>query len=631
MVTQLKVTTCWFTSFAALAVAGGSLMAADPPTADKALRLQPVQRDVAIDRPEGDAIAQCSVKAERIGSATGWVVRDPGGQVLRKFLDTNADNYVDQWSYYRDGIEVYRDVDANFNQKADQFRWLNTGGSRFGLDTNEDGTVDSWQTISAEEVTAELVAALRDRDAARFERLMLSTKELKALGLGKAKGEFLARQISMAPAAFEKFAGEQKVIGPKSRWVSFGGSQPGTVPAGWEDSSADIMAYEHVAAMVETDGKPQTINVGTLVRVENTWRLIDAPRLMEDGTDGEPVAFFFTAPRNERAGDVVSKPSDEVTKLMEELRKLDAELLNGGTPEQHERRIAIIEQLAQKDPQSRNQWYRQMADTLSASAQNGSYPAGTEKLRALQEKIKAAGDNDELAAYMQYRLMTAEHVKELADPAKQGEFGKIQTRWAEDLEKFVEAAKQYPDTVDAMLELAVTQEFSENDENAVKWYEQIVATAPAGSPIHRKAEGAKRRLQSVGTTIRLSGKTADGQTFDLGKLRGKVVLIQYWATWCEPCKADMPLLKDLRSKFKGAFEVVGVCLDNNAQDMTAFLQENDPRWPQIFEEGGLESRPALEMGIQSLPTMILVDKQGSVANRNIRAQELETEVKKLLK
>ena len=121
-----------------------------------------------------------------------------------------------------------------------------------------------------------------------------------------------------------------------------------------------------------------------------------------------------------------------------------------------------------------------------------------------------------------------------------------------------------------------------------------------------------------------------GGNFDLSQLKGKVVLIQYWATWCEPCKSDMPLLKELRGKFKG-FEVVGVCLDNDKKEMAGFLAENDPHWPQLFDEGGLDGRYAVSMGIQTLPTMILIDKQGKVVNRNIRGQELAGELKKLLK
>ncbi len=616
-------------SLAGVVLSCGAVQAADPPSAAKALALQPVQRDVPIDLPEAADVPKCTIKAEHVGNATGWVVRDPAGQIIRKFVDTNKDDYVDLWCYYKDGVEVYRDIDSDFNKKADQFRWLNTAGSRHGIDTNDDGKIDIWQTISAEEVTAELVAAVRDRDRARFERLMLSIKELKALGLGKPRAEQLAHKIEAAPQSFVAMAAQQKIITAGSKWVSFGGSQPGTVPAGWEGSTADLLVYENVAAMAEAGGKPQAIGVGTLVKVKDTWRLIDAPQLLDDSVaESEPKTFFFTVPRGANPEQQVAKPTDKAQQLMEELRKLDA----GGesSPQEHERRAQLLEQLAQEaEPEARVQWYRQLADTLSAAAQNGGYTAGIDKLKSLHEKISADAKDEELAFYIYYRWMTADHVRKLAAPNPA--FAEIQTDWVADLEKFVDQSKKYPDSVEAMLELAISQEFSENEEQAVKWYDAIVKTAPAGAPIHRKAEGAKRRLQSVGSTIRLGGKTVDGKPFDLSALKNKVVLIQYWATWCDPCKADMPLLKDLRQKFRGAFQVVGVCLDNDPKPMNDFLQENDPQWPQLFEPGGLESRYALEMGIQTLPTMILVDKQGKVVSRNIRGADLDSEVKKLLK
>lgn len=163
-------------SLALSLVAGNGVLAAAP-TAQDALSLQPVQKDVDIERPTAEEAAKCSIKAE---GKRGWVIRDPSGEVLRAFPDSNGDNVVDQWCYYKDGVEVYRDIDTNFNKKADQCRWLNTGGSRWGVDRNEDGKIDFWKNISPEEVTAELVAAMRDHDRERFERILLNANELKA-------------------------------------------------------------------------------------------------------------------------------------------------------------------------------------------------------------------------------------------------------------------------------------------------------------------------------------------------------------------------------------------------------------------------------------------------------------------
>jgi thiol-disulfide isomerase/thioredoxin len=588
-----------------------------------ALSLQPVQKDAEIERPEAAEIAKCTIKAE---GKRGWIVRDSGGQILRAFTDTNGDNVVDQWCYYKDGIEVYRDIDSNFNKKADQCRWFNIGGSRWGVDANEDGKIDYWKSISPEEVTAELVAALRERDRARFERLLLGADELKALGVGSAKAEQLRKKIDMATASFAKLAASQTVVTPASKWVSFGGIQPGVVPSGTDDSTADLTVYENVMAMVETDGKAQPLTVGTMIQVKDNWRLIDLPNL----SDEAPGPFFFAAPRAEHldGGTLAGKPSERMQEILKELQALPD--IAASSPKEHEKRAELLGQLAKEadSPENRIQWYRQLADTLSAAVQTGGYEGGIEKLKQLSQSLQKDPKDDELATYVEWRWMTAQHGHELAT-SKDG-FANIQAKWIGDLTKFVENAKGSPDSAEAMMELAIAEEFGGDENKAVEWYDTIVRNFP-DAPIHAKAVGAKLRLTSVGNSIPLKGKTINGgQSFDLAKLKGKAVLIQYWATWCEPCKADLPLLKELRTKYKD-FEVIGVCLDNDPQAMIAFLKENDPRWPQLFEEGGLDSRFANEMGIQTLPTMILVDRHGHVANRNVRADELESELQKALK
>ena len=144
--------------------------------------------------------------------------------ILRKFVDTNDDNIVDQWSYYKDGIEVYRDIDSNFNGKADQYRWFHTGGSRWGLDPRETGVIQSWKMISAEEVTAEIVAAIATNDAQRFRRLLLTANELKSLGLGKSRADGVAQKVSRAAAEFSAMAARQRAITPDTTWLQFSAS-----------------------------------------------------------------------------------------------------------------------------------------------------------------------------------------------------------------------------------------------------------------------------------------------------------------------------------------------------------------------------------------------------------------------
>ncbi|MCG8651601.1 MAG: thioredoxin, partial [Pirellulales bacterium] len=127
------------------------------PTVEAALGLQPVQPSVEYELVPADAVKDCKVVDLKVPGWSGWEVIGPDGATLRRFADTNADKKVDLWSYFRFGIEVYRDIDQDFNGKADQYRWLNTGGTRWGLDKDEDGKIERWIQISAEEVSAELV------------------------------------------------------------------------------------------------------------------------------------------------------------------------------------------------------------------------------------------------------------------------------------------------------------------------------------------------------------------------------------------------------------------------------------------------------------------------------------------
>ena len=114
---------CRLTVFAGSIGLAAAAQAAKPTPSD-ALKLVPVLSDVEFDRPAPADIEKCVVDVETVGGISGWVVKSESGQILRRFLDTNGDNKVDQWCYFKDGIETYRDIDANFNNKADQFRWL---------------------------------------------------------------------------------------------------------------------------------------------------------------------------------------------------------------------------------------------------------------------------------------------------------------------------------------------------------------------------------------------------------------------------------------------------------------------------------------------------------------------------
>ena len=254
-----------------------TVAAAEAPTPAQALTLTPIQPHVEYSTPSKEEAAQCTIRPEKDNGITSWVVRNKQGEVLRKFADTNNDNVVDQWCYFSNGLEVYRDIDSNFNGKADEYRWLNTAGIRRGPDKNEDGKVDAWAIISPHEVAEQVVFALKSKDPARFQMLLLTPEELNGLGFGKARAESTAASVKAAPAAFSQIMAEQKVVGPQTRFVDFGSARPGMIPAGSDGSTKDIIICDNGTALVQNDSKSDQIFLGTLVQVGNTWKLIDVP------------------------------------------------------------------------------------------------------------------------------------------------------------------------------------------------------------------------------------------------------------------------------------------------------------------------------------------------------------------
>src|SRR5262245_3896607 len=105
---------------------GSSLWAAAPPSVSQVLGFKPHQDGVSYTTPAASEEPSCKVELDKGpgGKGNGWILRDGQGRVLRRFFDSNADGFPDIWSFYKDGVETYRELDTNGNKKLDQFRWI---------------------------------------------------------------------------------------------------------------------------------------------------------------------------------------------------------------------------------------------------------------------------------------------------------------------------------------------------------------------------------------------------------------------------------------------------------------------------------------------------------------------------
>ncbi|MEM9658251.1 MAG: redoxin domain-containing protein, partial [Planctomycetota bacterium] len=573
------------------------------PSAADALKLAPVQKDVLYDTPIGDELKACTIKAEKVAGSTAWVVRAPDGTVLRQFADTNDDNIVDRWSYFRDGLEVYRDVDGDFNGKADQYHWYHTAGSRVGLDAKEVGTIDSWQRISAEETAEEVVDALRQNDARRFGRLLVSEEDLDELGLAKEMSGKIALRTKAAGESFENLAkaGDFKSA---AEFTDFGGLRPGMIPVGTRGSSKELLVYENAWAMVLVGDQHRQLRLGTMIRVGDAWKLIDGPSL--GGAEQASAGFFFDvsgSPETALAGPA-TQPNEAMQKVLTQLEQLDRKLAVASSEAEqtklNSQRADLLERLAQMapTPDERKVWLLQLADMIGA----GGFPAGVKRLEQWETELAKDKSQKDLLAHFKFRRMLAQYSADLSAP--KADQLKVQQAWLEKLEGFVDAYRESEHVAEALLQLGMNSEFSGEADDALKWYGRIVKDFP-NSPNAAKARGAVTRLRSEGQAIRLTGKSLQGRQVDLRSYRGKVVLIHYWATMSNAGSDDHATIKEVYSKFGGRkFDVVGVNLDYSRDDLLSYLKANRLPWQQLHEQGGFDGRLAKEMGVMTAPLMV---------------------------
>ncbi|MBX7165414.1 MAG: TlpA family protein disulfide reductase [Pirellulales bacterium] len=141
----------------------------------------------------------------------------------------------------------------------------------------------------------------------------------------------------------------------------------------------------------------------------------------------------------------------------------------------------------------------------------------------------------------------------------------------------------------------------------------------AGQPRPGSAPAADLKDQ----VLEIAGKTVDGLDFDWASYRGHVVLVDFWATWCGPCVAELPKVQALYEQYHAqGFDVVGISLDRDREDLEAFLAERRLAWVTLFEDG-VERHPLAEKyGVRAIPTAILVDRDGKVISQQARGDEL---------
>jgi thiol-disulfide isomerase/thioredoxin len=255
---------------------------------------------------------------------------------------------------------------------------------------------------------------------------------------------------------------------------------------------------------------------------------------------------------------------------------------------------------------------------------------------AAYAKALAASPNAELAAEAQRMMVVADAQTMFSTGDLKGGAGLI--------ERTAAMLAANPDDAETA---GLAMQLSGAFENLPGGEELAAASLQAFGPLFAKSTnpqikqmgesfaGTLRRLSLPGKPMEIKGTLLDGTPFNQASLAGKVVLVDFWATWCGPCVAEIPNMIEQYSKYHAkGFEIVGVSLDEDREALVQFVGEKKIPWPVLFEKSegeGWRHPLATYYGITGIPQLILIGRDGNVITLNARGEKLGEKLAELFK
>jgi peroxiredoxin len=284
--------------------------------------------------------------------------------------------------------------------------------------------------------------------------------------------------------------------------------------------------------------------------------------------------------------------------------------------------------IAMARPEERDGWYRQLSECLvSAATQSPKNDLrAINRLAGLRADLDRVAPSSALTAYVAYQQLQADHAQ-LANVSN-ADTASVQQSWRHLLANYVNAYPHASETSHALVELATLCEAAGKDEDARRCYRFMLENHPDKADLE-KAAGALNRLNLTGQEFHLAlpllkEDTFNDEPFDLGSLKGKVVVVYFWAASNEQCIEDMHRLSNIVANIGSQrCQLVCVNCDVNPADALRVVHEQRLDVVQLHQRKGLEGLVSHRFGLFEVPHVIVVGRDGFVISKSAELTTLK--------